>query len=264
MHEFDRDILLTEQEPLLFTGRVTGNWSINGNPHGGYLTAILANAMSRCSEKTATPVITVNFVSRSVPGEAEVLVERISRSNQFDRLGAKLVQEGREKIRAFGTFVKGDEESPEKHYEKSPPEIPRVEDCTVMPAMPGYTLFDQMDVLLDPACAGWLSGRVADKSEIRGWVKFREDRSFDFSSILLIADCFPPPILVSHGMVSWVPTIEYSVSVRSLPKSRWLKGVFHTSFVNNGILEEDGEIWDESGDIVAISRQIAQYRKIGG
>jgi len=80
-------------------------------------------------------------------------------------------------------------------------------------------------------------------------------------SIFLIIDSFPPPILASHGIVAWVPSIELSVNVRNLPKTKWLKGIFRTCFVENGILEEDGEIWDGNGGLVAISRQIAQFRK---
>ena len=35
---------------------------------------------------------------------------------------------------------------------------------------------------------------------------------------------------------------------------------FRTRFITCGLLEEDGEIWDETGQLIAISRQIAQYR----
>ncbi|MEZ4579028.1 MAG: thioesterase family protein [Desulfobacterales bacterium] len=62
-------------------------------------------------------------------------------------------------------------------------------------------------------------------------------------------------------MTAWVPTIEFSVNIRNIPASVWLKCIFRTHFINNGLLEEDGEIWDETGELVAISRQIAQFRK---
>jgi hypothetical protein len=60
-----------------------------------------------------------------------------------------------------------------------------------------------------------------------------------------------------------VPTIEFSVNIRNAPKTTWLKCVFRTRFVNCGLMEEDGEVWDESGELLAISRQIAQFRKAG-
>ena len=261
MHLFDEDISVAELAPGMFKASVTGNWSINGNPNGGYLMALLANAMMQTAVKTATPIITANFLSRAEPGEAEIHLERISQSTQFDRIQASLIQGGIERIRSLGTFVKENPNGAEKRYEKSEPEIAPLENCVVIPEIPNYSLFSWVDERLDPSCAGWMTGSLAEKSEIRGWIRYKEERSFDTLSIILFADSFPPPILASHGIVAWVPSIEFSVNIRNLPKTKWLKGVFRTCFVDNGILEEDGEIWDGNGQLVAISRQIAQFRQ---
>lgn len=40
MHFFDSDISLVREGPLRFRGNVSGNWSVNGSPNGGYLVAI--------------------------------------------------------------------------------------------------------------------------------------------------------------------------------------------------------------------------------
>jgi len=261
MRLFDEDISVAQLGPGMFKASVTANWSINGNPNGGYLMALLANAMIRTAGKTATPIITANFLTRSEPGMAEIHLERISQSAQFDRIQASLVQGGTERIRSFGTFAKENSYAAERRYEKSEPEIARLEDCIAIPEMPNYSLFNAVDVRLDPSCAGWMTGSLSQKSELRGWIRFREERPFDTLSIILFIDSFPPPILASQGIVAWVPSIEFSVSIRNLPKTEWLKGVFRTCFVDNGILEEDGELWDGNGQLVAISRQIAQFRK---
>jgi hypothetical protein len=96
-----------------------------------------------------------------------------------------------------------------------------------------------------------------------GPLRFRDERPLDVTSIFLIADAFPPPVFASLGMIAWVPTIELSVNVRNIPASKWLKCVFRTRFINCGLCEEDGEVWDEDGSLVAISRQIAQFRQMG-
>jgi hypothetical protein len=59
-----------------------------------------------------------------------------------------------------------------------------------------------------------------------------------------------------------VPTLEFSVGIRDIPRADWLKCGFRTRFINCGLLEADGEIREEAGDLAAISRQMAQFRKI--
>ena len=171
------------------------------------------------------------------------------------------MQDGKEKIRAIGTFSEINKNRIEKRYEKTAPDLAPKEDCIRIPPMGNYTVYENMNVRLDPRCAGWFSGSLIDISEHKGWIKFQDDRPFDALSLLLSMDAFPPPIFSSQGMIAWVPTIEFSVNIRNIPETPWLKCIFRTHFINNGILEENGEIWDENGELVAISRQIAQFRK---
>ena len=260
MHQFDQDIAVELRNAHCYTGSIATNWSINGVPNGGYLMAVVTNAMSQSSRMKTSPTITTNFLNRCHPGEATVSVERMSLSRQFDRLEARLEQNGEERIRAFGTFSDEKNECLIESYQAKAPDIRNLEECIAVPEMPEYTLYGRMDIRLDPACTGWFEGRLSDRSEIKGWIKFRNDRAFDVASILLAADAFPPAVLTSQGMVAWVPTLECSVNIRRLPATAWLKCIFRTRFITCGLLEEDGEIWDEDGALVAISRQIAQYR----
>jgi len=260
MHQFDQDIMLEPAKPNSFLGAITDNWSINGVPNGGYLMAIAAHAMLQCSEMNATPIITANFLNRCEPGAATVSIERMSRSRQFDRFQTRLCQKEKEKIRAFGTFASDKNECILERDEVEAPEITGWQDCVSIPEMPGFTLFGQLDIRLDPICAGWTAGKLSEKSENRGWIKFKDNRAFDTLALLLIADAFPPAVFATQGMVAWVPTLEFSVNIRSIPATAWLKCIFRTRFITCGLLEEDGEIWDQNGQLVAISRQIAQYR----
>ena len=264
MHLFDHDILFEPDGPLCFSGQITDNWSINGIADGGYLMAIVAKAMMQHSEMKTTPIITANFLNRCEPGDAEILIEKMSASRQFNRFQGSLRQKGKEKIRAFGTFSDENRECLLESCEASCPEIAELEKCLPVPEIPNYSLFGQLDVRLDPACTGWLSGKLSAKSESKGYIKFKENRTFDVPSILLIADSFPPAVISSQGMVAWVPTIELSVNVRKIPTTEWLRCSFRTRFITCGLLEEDGEIWDQKDELVAISRQIAQYKAPSG
>ena len=57
--------------------------------------------------------------------------------------------------------------------------------------------------------------------------------------------------------VAWVPTLEMTTHVRGVPEPGWLRCKFTTRFITGGVLEEDGEVWDASGRLVAQSRQLA-------
>ncbi len=261
MHIFDRDMQLTDAGASRFTAIVSDNWSVNGTPNGGYLMALLASAMLRKSDKHQTPTITANYIARCVPGGAEIAVSEIARSRQFTRFEARLFQDGKEKIRAFGTFVSGDNGCSVHRYETGAPALAPVEACVAMPAMPKYTLFHNLDLRLDPACAGWMSGRLAEVSENKGYFRFSAARPVDLPALFLIIDAMPPAALATQGMAAWVPTIELSVNVRNIPRTDRLTCSLRTRFITCGLLEADGEVWDEEGNLAAISRQIAQFRK---
>ena len=266
MHPFDLDLAFIMKNPSHLTVNISESWSINDVPNGGYLMAILANAMLQQSEKNLTPIITAYFISRCFPGKADLSIEKIASSKQFVRFQASVNQEGNERIRAFGTFADKNVNCSINRYEADAPKLAPLEKCVEIPFFPKYSLFRHMDVRLDPGCAGWMDGHLVNESTNKGWIRFRDARHYDAPAIMLIADSFPPAVFASQGMVAWVPTLEFSISIRNRPASEWLQCIFRTRFITCGLLEEDGEIWDENGALIAISRQIAQYRPnlVGG
>ena len=263
MNLFDNDIRITDLGHSRFAGTISDNWSVNGNPNGGYLMAMIANAMMHISDKKATPILTANYLSRSVPGAVEIHISEIVRSRQFTRFEARLLQEGEEKVRALGTFAAENNTCTDERYETSAPELAAVDECVQVPRMPRYTLFDHLDLRLDPVCAGWMTGeRLADISQNKGYFRFRDGRPIDLLSLFLIIDAMPPAVMSTQGMTAWVPTIELSVNIRNLPRTDRLKCSLRTRFITCGLLEADGEVWDEEGNLAAISRQIAQFKKM--
>ena len=162
MNLFDRDILLDDLGNSRFTGVVSDNWSVNGNPNGGYLMAMIASAMLRKSDKKKTPTVTANYLSRCVPGQVEIHISEIARSRQFTRFEANLSQKGEEKVRALGTFASENNDDAIKRYETEAPELAPLGECVQMPPMLQYTLFQNLDLRLDPTCAGWMAGKLTD------------------------------------------------------------------------------------------------------
>ncbi len=265
MYQFDKDITVTGKTPETFESVISPNWSVDNNPDGGYLMALLANAVRQGSEKQWPLIVTANFIARCGPGPAEIKLSHMGGSRYFDRWQVTLSQEATPRITALCTMTDDHEDAGEKRYEAAAPDLPDREACVEMPNLPGYTMFDHLEVRLDPACAGWMTtGSLSETSIHRGWLRFRDGRPFDALSALLAADAFPPPILASQGAVAWVPTIEMSVNLRNRGRTPWLKCVFRSRFLSRGVVEEDGRVWDENNELVAVSRQVSRFRKAGG
>jgi hypothetical protein len=75
--------------------------------------------------------------------------------------------------------------------------------------------------------------------------------------LLLAVDALPP-VSLDLGLGGWVPTLELTVHVRARPASGWLRLTHSTRNFAHGYLEEDAEVWDSSGRLVAQSRQLAR------
>ncbi|MDH7552357.1 MAG: thioesterase family protein [Spirochaetota bacterium] len=259
MHVFDNDIHLIELRPKKYKGTISQNWLVGEIPNGGYLIALLGNAMAMHSDKKTTPIVTANYISRCKPGDCEIHVECFAQSAQFNRYQAILYQEGKEKIRCWGTFANEKIECDIDKYETPVPQVAELQECVAIPEVPNFTLSSYVDIRLDPYSAGWMQGKLRDESIQKGWISFRQEREYDIPALLLMSDVIPPAVFVSLGLVAWVPTIELTINIRNMPQSKWLRFYTRTRFITCGMLETDGEMWDDNR-LVSISRQIAQVR----
>jgi hypothetical protein len=115
---------------------------------------------------------------------------------------------------------------------------------------------DRLSVSLHPDDASVQRGEPTGAGVVRGWFGFADGRPMDTLALLLAADAFPPAVFNLSGLPrGWVPTVELTVHVRGVPSPGLLRGRFQTRFVTGNALEEDSELWDSSGRLVAISRQ---------
>ena len=101
-----------------------------------------------------------------------------------------------------------------------------------------------------------LSAGTGRDACITGWIRFSDGRPVDAHTLPLFADAFPPPLFSKVGYIGWVPTIELTVHVRRRPVEGWIRGHFRTTDAAGNRTIEDGWLWDESGALVAVARQV--------
>jgi len=117
---------------------------------------------------------------------------------------------------------------------------------------------DKLSIHLHPEHARYMTGEPrTGRGEMAGWFSFADGRPIDTLSLLLIADAFPPAVFNLDIPPGWVPTVELTVHVRATPAPGPVSCVFRSRFVHSGMMEEDGEVWDSHGTLVALSRQLA-------
>jgi acyl-CoA thioesterase len=85
-------------------------------------------------------------------------------------------------------------------------------------------------------------------------MRFADGRDADLLALPLLVDATAPSVL-ELGVTS--TTIQLTVHLRAQPAPGWLACRSTTRFVSGGYHEEDFEIWDRDGTLVAQSRQLA-------
>lgn len=247
-----------------FETEIRPGWDIGGNANGGYLLCLAARAMSETAKRPDPVTITAHYLAPGRPGPAIVLTEAVKRGRTFTTVSAALEADGRRLLQVVGTFGDvvdpggGDARAVER-VEATPPALPPPDECVAV--RPGDDFpppfMGRVDLRLHPDDAGFSQGAPSGEPLVRGWFRLRNGEPIDTLGLLLAVDAFPPTAFNARLPVAWTPTVELTAHVRARPGPGWLRCAFTTRFVTGGFLEEDGEVWDGTGRLVAQSRQLA-------
>jgi len=258
-HMFARDTAVARTGEGHYAAHIRENWDIGGKANGGYLLAIAARAIASEIGRPDPVTITAHYLSPGSVGEANIQVQALKRGKRFAVASASLNAAGLPLLQVLGTF--GDLSPVGDVFERieaAPPQMPVPDDCIRQdPARGAPRIFSSMDLRLHPEDAGFLRGEPSGLMQTRGWFRLHDDEPVDTLALLLAVDAFPPTAFNARLPVAWTPTVELTVHVRARPAPGWLRACFTTRFVSAGFLEEDGEVWDSDGRLVAQSRQLA-------
>jgi acyl-CoA thioesterase len=261
VYEFDNDTAVISTGERTWTARPTGRWNIAGVPNGGYLLAVVLTAAGDAVSHPHPLTATAHYLRRTEPGvPVEISADVIREGRTFATAELRVEQGGSEKIRVLTTHGDLDRFRGPTAVSAEPPPIPPVDECEeFQPDVPGWEFPRRFRIRVPAEMTGLWRGEPSGVAELGGYTRFQDGREPDLRSLAIFADGFPPPILNVHP-VGWVPTIELTVHFRARPAPGWLTMWFTTRFLVGGLLEEDGEIWDSEGRLVALSRQLAMLR----
>lgn len=268
--EFDRAIAVRPDGSGTFDAELDPGWQIGAGINGGLLLALVANGLrdTFSAEGHGDPVsISGYYLSAAQAGPASVQTEVIRRGRTMSTGSVSLYQEGSdgvsvERIRALATYGDLGFLTDDVHTTTTPPEMPPPEDCIGMDLAPAEVkisapLQDRLDLRLDPACVGWAVGKPSGRGLLQGWLRLADGREPDALMLLLALDALPP-VTFDLGLMGWAPTLELTAHIRANPAPGWLHVTHATGNYAGGFFEEDAEVWDSTGRLVAQSRQLAR------
>jgi acyl-coenzyme A thioesterase PaaI-like protein len=243
-----------------YTTEIVEGWDIAGNANGGYLLALIARAITDATGKPHPVSMSAHYLAPGRPGPVEIDVATVRVGGRHATATATLRSVDQPLIVAVATTTDLASAPAESLLvDATPPELPPLDECVAMEPRDGGapSFMGQVELRLHPDDAGFLAGKASGKARVRGWFRLRGEDLVDPIGLLVAVDGFPPTIFNASLPVGWTPTVELTAHVRGVPAPGWLRCVFTSRFVTGGYLEEDGEVWDETGRLIAQSRQLA-------
>jgi len=265
MHEFDRATHSTLIGEGTFAAEIEDGWDINGNANGGYLLALAVRAMRDASGRPDPISVSAHYLAPGKPGPVTIETATVKAGRQLATMTGSMRSGEREIMRVLGAF--GDVRAMAGGFTSvagSAPDLPPTDRCVIRDQNSGNVnigLMRRVRVHIRPEHAGFADGVKNGRALIEGWFEFGDGRPIDSLALMLVIDAFPPPVFNIDIPTGWVPTVELTAHVRGIPAPGPLRCRFHTEFVQNGFLQEDSEVWDSSGMLVAQSRQLALLPK---
>ncbi|WP_019629419.1 thioesterase family protein [Actinomadura atramentaria] len=233
--------------------------------NGGYLMALLGRAAVDAAAH-AHPVSTAaTFLRTAKPGPAEIAVD-VRKTGRTATMALVTLRQGdrpvTEALITTGTLAA--DAAPAYAGERPVPALPPIGECPDFgngkdaSALEGFAAC--VDMRFDPATMGWLDGRPTGRPEQRAWFRLRDPHEPDPFVLALAVDALPP-VALNAGARGWCPTVELTWHLRALPAPGMLEVHGSSRMISDGWFDEEVEVWDSAGRLVAQSRQIARMAR---
>ena len=269
MTAFDEATAITPDGDGWYTARPDDRFAIlsgdgsAGAVNGGVLLATVLRAVLDTSPHPDPVATSAHFLRVPRLAPARVHVTWLKQGKTAATAHAALLQDGScvlDTVVTTGVLL-GDPADGGLSWTGAPPVLPPVEECTGFADFAGATrrtgYAGQVDLRLDPATSGWLRGQPAGVPEMRGYFQLREERMPDAYLLALAVDALPP-VIFGIARTGWSPTVELTWHMRALPAPGLLRLAARSRHVSGGWFDEESEVWDSAGRLVAQSRQIAR------
>jgi acyl-coenzyme A thioesterase PaaI-like protein len=227
--------------------------------NGGYLMAVMLRAAVDASPHDHPIATSANYLRVAKAGPAEIVVEprRTGRTVASSRV--TLLQDGRPAVDLQVTTGTLDADVAPDWSGEPHRRLPPVDECLTFDSgrRAGPQFADQVDMRFDPELMGWLDGKPSGRLEAGAYFRLPDGADPDPFVLAMAVDALPP-VALNAGGKGWAPTVELTWHLRALPAPGWLALIGSGRLLSGGWFDEEVEVWDSAGKLVAQSRQIAR------
>ena len=273
MNQFERfqeAIQLENLEDNKFIVNPDTNYFVGNTPHGGYLMAVMHKALTSILPHSTAISSSVQYLDRIDAKTFELEVETFRTSRGSSSGIVKLKQDDKICTTFTGTcsdfeFMKG--------YDGLQKPLPNIfnegdkKDYIKMnydKISKGFTpaFIQQLECLIHPDHAWWNRDSNDKNNEARCSAFLEMQGGIpDQFCLSFYSDILPPVVSNKYGPLGWIPTITLTTHIRQLPSTSELYADFKATDINKGYFEQDCNIWDLNGNLVASSRQLTRILK---
>ena len=257
--EFERDTAVERVAENLWRGEMVPGWRIGEVPFGGYVLAMAARVLAQALPQPDPLSVHILYTAPSIIGPAEFLVEHLRDGKKTSHGLVRVMQAGQLRALVTASYTNLHELQGENWCLVERPEITPFEDC-VPQGEHGVEMRQRIHQCFTSGAEIFKRQEPDGSGCFNGWLSLADGAATDALTLLLFADAYPPPVFTLFGPLGWVPTIELTVQVRRRPCAGPIQVRFRTRYLSDGVMEEDGELWDSRGELVALSRQTGKVR----
>lgn len=234
---------------------LTDRWNTPlGKPNGGYILAAMLRGLGDELGAGDPLVASITYLASPETGAAELRTRALRRGRRVQTGTASLWEGERHVAEMTASF--GDRGDGVSRELGTPPDLRPPGEC-IDPrgkGTPEGGLFDRVDYRIDQV-PGFFLGTPSGDPTLMVWQRLRDGRAIDFPALAFLCDSYVPPVVeLGDGFNSM--TVQLTVHLHRLPSPGWIATRLTTRHVVNGFHEEDCELWDEDGNLLAQSRQL--------